>query len=117
MFQAVEYVGFDTSPELRRRVENTMGWLEDEVRIWRDQMRVEWEVRFDTESAAAVVLDLVLAQSERTTRASEYIPILDLIDEGEFRSHCRRVWSRVLDNVLDHQRRRVAEYLEQPVEA
>ena len=117
MFKSVEYAGFESHPELRATAERLTPVLANEIRTWRDEVRVRWRPH---PNPATGVLDLTLeltlpngvTESRRGTFSSE-----DFERPSWLENRCRRVWSDVLGGLIAQQDERVQASFLEPAEA
>lgn len=116
MFKSLEYVGFESRPDLRAKAEAVTPVLAGVAGVRRTVVDVRWAPAADPGG----VLDLTLRRALPNGVEGEFTGTFgpdDFATPRWLRLRCLEVWDELLGVLLDKQHARVMEALHDPVEA
>ncbi len=117
MFKTLTYTGFAGHADLLVLAERATPLLADEIRTWKEEVEVTWEVVPTPPDGECLVLELRLKLPNSTGIVRRFIRPQDVADERDLRRACRDTWGRLLDKHLEQSSERLKQFLSTPVEA
>jgi hypothetical protein len=108
MSKPVQFVGFESRPELRDQLERLVPDLWREVGRWANRVEAVFRLTDPNPEQPKVALTLSLKLPHVEGKDTDVVQFRDVEDPDDFRGWVRFVWENVLDNILNQ---RIEEYL------